>query len=99
MGKSDRIGRSVRENTCHCVILAKDNTMTRQDVVLYGDYRNETRMNNAVRRKLPKGTRFLVEKMDTREFFASMPIDKFLRDADRTDTQHRKPKGQVAISK
>lgn len=82
MGMSNRIGRKVTENVCHCIVVDKHNNTTRQDVVLYGDYSNDVRANNAVRRKL-HSTRVLIESVETREFYASMPIEQFIKDADQ----------------
>lgn len=82
MGMSKRIGRRIRENTCHCVILDDDNNISRVDVILYGEYGNETRRENAVRKKLQR-KRFMIESMDTRDMYVSMPVEKFIEDADQ----------------
>ena len=81
MGMSTRIGRKVTVTTCTCVIV-NGRDVEHEEVELYGDYNDVTRATNAVRKKL--GTQqVLVESVKHRSAYYSMPIEKFVQEADQ----------------
>lgn len=82
MGMSTRIGRNVVSTTCECIIVNKDNNTEKKTVVLAGDYSNETRATNACKKKLGV-KRLLVQKISTDTHYYSMPIDTFVKNADK----------------
>lgn len=82
MGMSTRIGRRVTVTKCDCMIVDESNDVSEEQVVLYGDYNDMTRAQNAVRKKL-QNNRVLVKAIHQSYFYASMPIEKFLDEADQ----------------
>lgn len=82
MGMSTRIGRNVVSTTCECIIVNKDNNTEKKTVVLAGDYSNETRATNACKKKLSV-KRLLVQKISTYIRYYSMPIETFVKNADK----------------
>ena len=82
MGMSTRIGRNIVSTTCECIIVNNDNNTEKKTVVLAGDYSNETRATNACKRKL-KVKRLLVQNISTDIRYYSMPIEKFVKSADK----------------
>lgn len=79
---STRIGRNVVRTTCECIIVNKDNNTEKKTVVLAGDYTNETRATNACKKKLGV-KRLLVQSIRTDTRYYSMPIDTFVKNADK----------------
>ena len=82
MGMSTRIGRNVVRTTCECIIVNKDNNTEKKTVVLAGDYSNETRATNACKKKLGV-KRLLVKSIRTNTRYYSMPIETFVKNADK----------------
>lgn len=82
MGMSTRIGRNVVSTTCECIIVNKDNNTEKKTVTLAGDYSNEVRATNACKKKL-KVKRLLVQNISTNTRYYSMPIETFVKNADR----------------
>lgn len=83
MSMSTRIGRYINVVTCNCVVVDEQNNVTHEQVKLYGDYTIEKRIQNAVKRKLGN-ERVLVESHQKDTYYASMPIEKFIKEADVT---------------
>lgn len=79
---STRIGRNVVSTTCECIIVNKDNNTEKKTVVLAGDYSNETRAANACKKKLGV-KRLLVQKISKDIRYYSMPIEMFVKNADK----------------
>lgn len=82
MGMSTRIGRNIVSTTCECIIVNKDNNAEKKTVTLAGDYSNEVRATNACKKKL-KVRRLLVQNISTNIRYYSMPIEKFVKNADK----------------
>ena len=85
---STRIGRNVVSTTCECIIVNKDNNTEKKTVTLAGDYSNEVRATNACKKKL-KVKRLLVQTISTNIRYYSMPIETFVKYADRVTTTER----------
>lgn len=85
MGMSTRIGRRIVSTTCDCIIVNSDNNTERKTVTLSGDYSNETRATNACKKKLGV-KRLLVQNISTDSTYYSMPIDTFIKNADKVNT-------------
>ena len=79
---STRIGRNVVSTTCECIIVNKDNNTEKKTVTLAGDYSNEVRATNACKKKLGV-KRLLVQNISTDTCYYSMPIEKFVKNADK----------------
>ena len=88
MGMSTRIGRNIVSTTCECIIVNKDNNTEKKTVTLAGDYSNEVRATNACKKKL-KVKRLLVQNISTNIRYYSMPIETFVKNADRVTTTEK----------
>ena len=88
MGMSTRIGRNVVSTTCECIIVNKDNNTEKKTVVLAGDYSNEVRATNACKKKL-KVKRLLVQNISKNTRYYSMPIETFVKNADKVTVTER----------
>lgn len=88
MGMSTRIGRNIVSTTCECIIVNKDNNTEKKTVTLAGDYSNEVRATNACKKKL-KVKRLLVQNISTNIRYYSMPIETFVKNADRITTTEK----------
>lgn len=84
MTMSTRIGRTVNVCTCKCIVVDAQNNMTHETVKLYGDYTIDKRIQNAVKRKLGND-RVLVESYTKEKYFASMSMEKFLKEAESVE--------------
>ena len=85
---STRIGRNVVSTTCECIIVNKDNNTEKKTVVLAGDYSNEVRATNACKKKL-KVKRLLVQNISKNTRYYSMPIETFVKNADKVTVTER----------
>ena len=81
MGMSNRIGRRVMTTTCDCLIVDKNNNTSQETVILYGNYTDPTRATNACKKKLGV-KRLLVQGIQSTTKYYSMPVDKFITEAD-----------------
>lgn len=88
MGMSTRIGRNIVSTTCECIIVNKDNNTEKKTVTLAGDYSDEVRATNACKKKL-KVKRLLVQNIHTDRRYYSMPIETFVKNADRVTTTEK----------
>jgi hypothetical protein len=66
----------------------KDNNTEKKTVTLAGDYSNEVRATNACKKKL-KVKRLLVQNISTNIRYYSMPIETFVKNADRVTTTEK----------
>lgn len=81
MGKSTRVGRRVFVTECDCITIENNNPV-KITVQLYGDYNDEKRASNAVRKQL--GTeKVLVKDIRRTSLYYSMPIETFIKNADK----------------
>ena len=93
MGLKTRIGRRVVKTACECVVFDKKNKMRETVVELYGDYSNITRATNACSKKLGC-KRVLVKSVKLDAFYASMPLEKFIAEADQISRTEKVSKEQ-----
>lgn len=81
MATGTRIGRTVVKTWCKCCIVTDNNKVIEETIVLMGRYGDCTRAQNAVR-KLLNNQRVLVQEIWFEKFYASMPLEKFIENAD-----------------
>lgn len=83
MGMNTRVGRRIVVTHCKCLVVMKnDKDVKRMEVDLYGDYSDITRATNACVKKL-KSKRVLIESIQQDSFYASMPVETFVKNADQ----------------
>lgn len=93
MGLKTRIGRRVVKTTCECVVFDKTKKMRETNVELYGDYSDITRATNACIKRLGC-KRVLVKSVKLDAFYASMPLEKFIAEADQISRTEKVSKEQ-----
>lgn len=77
-----RINRTVYKNVCDCLVVNSDNTTTHEEVIIYGNYADMTRLQNAIKRKL-NNERVLLEHVNCKKYNCSMPVEKFFSSCDQ----------------
>lgn len=76
-----RIGRTFYKTYCDCRMLNEHNDIIQYDFVLDGYYNDKVKAQNAVSKLCPNASVMVVNITHT-SFYASMPIDDFLKYAD-----------------
>lgn len=89
MGMSNRIGRRIMTTICDCLVSDKDKNISQVTVTLHGNYSDPTRATNACKKKLGV-KRLLVQGIETDVKYYSMPIDKFVTEADQVSETKEK---------
>ena len=82
MGMNTRIVRRIVYTICDCSYIDDGNNVKHATVKLGGDYYYLERARNACAKKLGVPN-LMVEHMEQKAYYASMPMDKFLQEADK----------------
>ena len=69
------ISRTVVKTICDAKVIAENNDIISQEIVLYGDYDENTAQRAA--RKMLKNERILVESVKHESFSGTMSLEKF----------------------
>lgn len=85
MSLSGKIGRTITECVCNCILVEKDNSISRKQVTIYGDYKAEKWLSNAVKRKL-NNENVLIESYTKRSYYYSMDIETFIKNATKKES-------------
>ena len=78
-----RIGRRVYKTVCQCVVFDADNNRKEIEVEVWGEY-DVTRAEKKAR-EVTGIKRLLVNSVRIENFYASMPLEKFVELADITE--------------
>ena len=84
MTMSNRIGRTITRCICTCIVVEPDNSIVKKDVTIYGDYKAEKWLKNAVKRKL-NNDNVLIESVKKISCYYSMTIENFVKHAEKQE--------------
>lgn len=82
MGMKTRIGRRIVTTICDCSYIDDGHNVKHATVKIGGDYYDLKRARNACAKKLGVPN-LMVEHMEQKAYYASMPMEKFLQEADK----------------